>query len=293
MTFKPTTNPFIAMKSLTHFLITVAALAATLTTAKPSGFPVIDVAHIAANQTSHTIDYIQQLLHEANQQTQIVKQVEQITQLYEQIEQLYEQIEQMDDYLERFGDPKSLLDFDGLEELLDSLGQSTDGLDIEGILPEITGEAIFGHDGFGVFQSINPDITIEGETFERDAERYKPNDASRATIEQYREKKANVVERRDALREEIAGTTEQLRSAETDSEVKKLTGVLLGLQTELQATDRELDIARGDAEARAIENANQAEAQAKAEAEEDARRFEVGNRLDVQTYKLDRSPYGW
>jgi len=64
----------------------VVALVATLTTAKPSGIPVVDVAHIAANQTSHTIDYIQQLLHEANQQTQIVKQVEQITQLYEQID---------------------------------------------------------------------------------------------------------------------------------------------------------------------------------------------------------------
>jgi len=281
------------MNRLITYFLSLATLATTITTAKPSGIPVVDVAHIAVNQTSSTIDYIQQLLHEANQQTQIVKQVEQITQLYEQIEQLYEQIEQMDDYLERFGDPKSLLDFDGLDELLSSLGQATGGLDIEGILPGITGEDMFGQDGFGVFQPINPDITISGETFERDAERYKPNDASRATIEQYREKKESVIERRDVLREEISGTTEQLRSAETDSEVKKLTGVLIGLQTELQATDRELDIARGDAEARAIENANQAEAQAKAQAEEDARRFEVGNRLDVQTYKLDRSRYGW
>jgi hypothetical protein len=36
---------------------------------------------------------VQQVLHEANQQTQILKQVEQITQLYEQIEQRYTQIE--------------------------------------------------------------------------------------------------------------------------------------------------------------------------------------------------------
>ena len=68
---------------------------------------------------------------------------------------------------------------------------------------------------------------------------------------------------------------------------------MLGLQTELQATDRELDIARGDAEARALENQNQAEAAAKAEAEEDARRFEIANRRDVETYKLDRSRYSW
>ena len=106
-------------------------------------------------------------------------------------------------------------------------------------------------------------------------------------------KKEDVLERRDTLRAEIAETTEQLRSAETDSEVKKLTGIMLGLQTELQATDRELDIARGDAEARALENQNQAEAAAKAEAERDARRFEIANQRDVETYKLDRSRYSW
>jgi hypothetical protein len=57
-----------------------------------------------------------------------------------------------------------------------------------------------------------------------------------------------------------------LQSAETDSEVKKLSGVLLAQQTELQAVDRELDIARGDAEARVMENENQAQAESKARA---------------------------
>ena len=61
----------------------------------------------------------------------------------------------------------------------------------------------------------------------------------------------------------------------------------------MQAIDRELDIARGDAEARVMENENQAQAEAKARAEENARRFEAANRADVQTYKLDQSGYGW
>ena len=248
---------------------------------RATGIPVVDAAHIATNQVSHAIDYVQQVLHEANQQTQITNQLEQVAQLYEQIEQLYEQIEQMDDYLERFGDPKSIVDLAGFNDLMIELGGSTEGLDIEGLLPDITGEDFFGFDGSGIFQPIEPTITIGEEEVDRDA------------IEQYREKKAEVIERRDALREDISQTVDALRSAETDSEVKKLTGVLLGQQTELQAIDSELDIARGDAEARALENENQQEAEAKARAEENAKRFEAAGRADVETYKLDQSRYGW
>ena len=282
------------MKRIATQTLSIIALSLTLSgTLCVSGIPVVDAAHIATNRVSHAVDYVQQVLHEANQQTQIAKQVEQITQLYEQIDQLYEQIAQKDDYLERFGDPKAILDLAGFDQLLGELGKATEGLDIELKLPDITGEDFFGFDGSGIFQPIAPTITVGKEEFDRDPERYKPNDAARATIEQYREKKADVVERRDQLRGEIAQTTGQLQAASTDSEVKKLTGVLLGQQTELQAIDRELDIARGDAEARALENANQAQAEAKARTEESARRFEEGNRADVQTYKLDRSSYGW
>ena len=261
--------------------------------AAATGIPVVDAAHIASNRVSQAIDYVQQVLHEANQQTQILKEVEQIEQLYTQIEQLYAQIEQMDDYLERFGDPKEILDLAGFDKLMDDLGRATGGLDIESRLPDLDGQGMFEFDGEGVFEPIESTVTIGNQDFERDAGRYKPNDAARATIEQYREKKAQVIERRDALREEIASTAGQLRAAETDSEVKKLSGVLLSQQTELQAIDRELDIARGDAEARALENANQDDAQAKADAEAEARRFEEGNRRDLETYQLDQSPYGW
>lgn len=280
------------MKTITAIFAVILPVISQ-STSSASGIPVVDAAHIASNRVSHAVDYVQQVLHEANQQTQIGKQVEQIKQLYEQIEQLYQQIEQMDNYLERFGDPKAILDLAGFDQLLGELKQATGGLNIEERLPDLTGEDFFGFDGDGIFQPVTQEIEIGDETFERDAERYKPHDAARVTIEQYREKKADVLERRDALRGEIAQTTGQLQSAETDSEVKKLSGVLLAQQTELQATDRELDIARGDAEARVMENQNQAQAEAKARAEENARRFEAANRADVQTYKLDRSGYSW
>jgi TolA-binding protein len=191
----------------TILILLVASVASTfLTTAKASGIPVVDAAHIASNRVSHAVDYVQQVLHEANQQTQIGKQVEQIKQLYEQIEQLYTQIDQMDSYLERFGDPKEILDLAGFDQLLGELGKATEGLDIEAKLPDLAGENFFGFDGNGIFEPITQEIEIGDETFERDAERYKPHEAARVTIEQYREKKVEVMERRDTLRAEVSKT---------------------------------------------------------------------------------------
>ena len=282
------------MNRLTKILVLMVSVPlALLARASASGIPVVDAAHIAANKVAHSIDYIEQVLHEANQQTQILKEIEQIQQLYEQIQQLYTQIEQMDDYLERFGNPEEITDLAGLQNLLGELRKAIEGLDIEEKLPEITGEAMLGHDGEGVFEAIGESFAVGGEAVEREVERYKPEDAARETVAQYREKKTEVIERRDALKKEVAATTEQLRGATTDSEVKKLSGVLVGLQTELQAVDRELDIAAHDAAIRTLENDTQRQAESKATVEEDAKRFAEGNRRDVETYKIDTSRYGW
>jgi hypothetical protein len=257
------------------------------------GFPVVDVAHIASNRISWSVDFVEQVLHEANQQTQILKEIEQIEQLYTQIDQLTTQIAQVDDYLDRFGDPESIVDLAGLDGLLDQLGEATDDLDIAERMDEITGAGIFDFDGGGIFEGIAPDIAIDGEVFARETKRYKPEEAVKETVDQYREKKLEVIERRDVLKEEISGTVEGIRDATTDSEVKKLTGVLLGQQTELQAIDQELEIAASENAARDLENANQRRVEAKARAEAEVKRFEVGNQRDLDTYQLDQSRYGW
>jgi hypothetical protein len=276
--------------------VTLAPLALNWALSAPvsaAGIPVVDAVHIASNRIAHAVDYVQQVVHEVNQQTQILKQVEEITQLHEQIDQLYAQIEQMDSYLDRFGDPKAIANLAGLDKLLGELQRKTEGLDIDERLGEIDGEGIFGFSGDGVFKPVGESFTIGDQEFERNAEAYKPEDATRETIEQYRAKKKEVIERRDALKTEVAAATTQLKAAATDSEVKKLTGVLLGLQTELQALDEEVDIAAADAVVRDMENANQRRAKAKAALEENARRFAEGNRKDAATYKIDDSAYGW
>ena len=276
-----------------RFLVAVLLSVVLSSSALATGIPVVDAAHIASNRVSHAVDYVQQVLHEANQQTQILKQVEQIEQLYTQIEQLYTQIEQIDDYLERFGDPKAIADLAGLDRLLGELRTKTEGLNIEERFGEIDGEGMFRFSGDGIFQPVADSFEVGEQEFERRAELYKPEDVARETIEQYREKKKEVIERRDALKEDVAATTSQLKAATTDSEVKKLTGVLMGLQTELQVLDKELDMASDDARVREMENANQRRAEAKADLEENARRFAEGNRKDAETYRIDDSAYGW
>ena len=281
------------MKTRTPFIPAVIMLSLPFTQIFAGGFPVVDVVQIASNKISWATDLAQQVLQEANQQTQIANELEQIAQLYEQIDQMTTQIAQVDDYLDRFGDPESITELAGLDGLLDQLGEATDALDISERMGEITGAGIFEFDGGGIFKEIDADIAIDGEVFARDAVRYKPEDAIKETVDQFREKKLEVIERRDLAREEIASTVEALKEATTDSEVKKLTGVLLGQQTELQAIDRELDIAASENAARELENASQRRAEAKARTEAEVRKFEVANRRDVATYQIDQSRYGW
>ena len=281
------------MKTRTPFIPAVIMLSLPFSQIFAGGFPVVDVVQIASNKISWATDLAQQVLQEANQQTQIANELEQIAQLYEQIDQLTTQIAQVDDYLDRFGDPETITELAGLDGLLDQLGEATDALDISERMGDIAGAGIFEFDGGGIFKEISPDIAIDGEVFARDAVRYKPEDAIKETVEQFREKKLEVIERRDLAREEIASTVEALKEATTDSEVKKLTGVLLGQQTELQAIGRELDIAASENAARELENASQRRAEAKARTEAEVRKFEVANRRDVATYQIDQSRYGW
>jgi hypothetical protein len=281
------------MKPCFPFLAAVSAMLWPLSPTFAGGFPVVDVAHIASNRIAHATDYVQQILHEANQQTQILKEIEQIEQLYTQIDQLTTQIAQVDDYLDRFGDPETILDLAGLDELLSQLGQATDNLDVAERMRDVTGRGIFDFSGGGIYKEIKPDMEIDGEEFAREASRYKAEDAVRETVDEFRAKKLEVIERRDILKEEVGSTVEAIRTATTDSEVKKLTGVLLGQQTELQAIDRELEIAASENAARDLENANQRRADAKARAEAEAKRFEVGSLRDLDTYQLDQSIYGW
>ncbi len=263
------------MKLIHYLLLFAVQLIATPSESKAQfgiggPLPVIDHVHIGLNASHNALDLVEQI-------TQVLK--------------LIEQIRQMVDYLERFGDPKLILDVAGAEELLAALNQS--GL-IESS-PIIVGDAngidVFDYGGLGVYKPVGPLVTVDGVVAEpRDPSLYRPEDAAQKTFENYRVVQASVFSRREDLKRTVASTTAGLQAATTASEVQKLHGVLIGLQTELAAVDQELEFAALENLARHLENENQRRVNAKASIERDAAVLRTGSAKDQQFYPLYAEP---
>ncbi|MCI0533813.1 MAG: hypothetical protein L0Z50_01155 [Verrucomicrobiales bacterium] len=131
------------------------------------------------------------------------------------------------------------------------------------------GKATLTYDGNGIYKQI--DVTFKppsGKDVEREAAEYKPYEAVNRTTQNYTNVTADVLARRRTLKEQIAVTTERIQSATTAPEVQKLTGVLIGLNSALSATDKELDQAVSLSLVQDIENRNNAEKQIQARREE-------------------------
>jgi hypothetical protein len=241
------------------------------------GMPVIDAVAIANQKIAAHRAYLEQAL-------QGVEQIEQTLKLTEQIRQL-------DSYLERFGDPSSIKDLEGFDELYRQLNAASVLK-----LPELNREDLHTDEVFrplasNIGQNLQKEIIVDGKVeATRDGEIYAPEVAERRTQEDYQQVRASVLTRREVLRTSIAGTTKQIQQASTASEVQKLGLVLTGLQTELHATDRELDFAAKDMQARVLANATEREIMRKAAVEEERARLRVGIRKDAEIYKLFTTP---
>ena len=241
------------------------------------GMPVIDAVAIANQKIAAHKAYIEQLLQGIEQIEQTVK--------------LTEQIRQLDTYLERLGDPSKIKDLEGIDELYRQLN-SAPVLK----LPELKREDLQANEVFrpltsNIAKNIEKEIVLDGKVeATRDGEIYAPEVAERRTHDDYQQVRASVLTRREKLRTAIAGTTKQIQHASTASEVQKLGLVLTGLQTELQATDRELDFATNDIQARVLANVTEKEIMRKAAVEEERARLRVGTRKDAEVYKLFTTP---
>jgi hypothetical protein len=96
--------------------------------------------------------------------------------------------------------------------------------------------------------------------------------------------------RRVALKAEIARTTDALKAAQTDAEVQKLTGVLVGLSAALDGTDHEVSQATASAMVQDI--ANRADAQRQVEAKKEQQHAEFTEAVDKygKTFRLMNAP---
>ena len=83
----------------------------------------------------------------------------------------------------------------------------------------------------------------------------------------------NAAQRRAAIKDQIAQTTQQLQNATTDAEVQKLHGVLTSLNSDLASTDDEVNQAASAAMVQDIQNRNDQQKQIQALTEQQNAEF--------------------
>lgn len=232
--------------------------------------------------------HMQQVLDQAQN---IAKYVEMVNNQVQQITRLQSQLEQLQQYNKAFGDPSRIVSVVGVNGLVTDLRHTPVGQTITDLQRIADGKATLTYDGNGIYEQIGVTFkTPSGAEVAREAETYKPYEAVNRTTQNYTNVTADVLKRRQALKEQIALTTERLQSATTASEVQKLTGVLIGLQTDLNATDKELDQALSLSLVQDIENRNNVEKQVQARREEQKAEMSEAFGNYRATFQLNTQP---
>ena len=214
----------------------------------------------------------------------IENQVQQITTLTSQLQQLQQ-------YNQVFGNPSRILNLAGFTSLITDLQDTGVGQAIGQLENLAQGIDALQYDANGLYHNVGTTFTTpDGSTVRRDQNSYRQFAAINETTKNFTGVYADVVSRRDSLRQDIAATTEQLRAATTASEVQKLTGVLIGLNAELAATDKELDHAASVSIVQNAENQNDQAKQQQARVEEQQAEFSEGIQKYNNTITLTSEP---
>ncbi|MBU6410098.1 MAG: hypothetical protein KGR98_06905, partial [Verrucomicrobia bacterium] len=196
---------------------------------------------------------------------QILDQAQSMARYIQMINNEAQQIRQMQQYNIAFGDPASLVNIAGANELIGDLRQSEIGQPLEALQRSSQGISAMTFDGNGIYHDI-------GQTFQtpsaievrRQPAIYRENAALERATENYTTVYQVSTQRRLALKSNIAATTEKLQNASTASEVQKLTGVLIAQNADLADTDRQIDHAADMALIQEAENRDDRDKQAKA-----------------------------
>ncbi len=143
----------------------------------------------------------------------------------------------------------------------------------------------------GLFPSIGTSFTTpNGQAVTRLQAPYLPVAAVQKTTDNYLSVSTDATARRIALKEQIATTTDALEAADTDAEVQKLTGVLIGLSSTLNNTDYEINQATTSALVQDIANRNDAQRQIEARKEQQHAEFTEAMQLYGQKFRLMNAP---
>ena len=227
----------------------------------------------------------------ANQAANIAKYVQMIQNQVQQINTLTSQLQQLQQYNKVFGNPSQILNLAGFTGLIADLQNTGVGQAIGQLENLAQGIDALRYDANGLYHNVGVTFTTpDGASVSRNANLYRPFAAVNETTKNFSGVYADVVSRRDSLRQDIAATTQQLRAATTASEVQKLTGILIGLNAELAATDKELDHAMSVSVVQNAENQNDQAKQEQARLEEQQAEFTQGIQKYNNTIQLAAEP---
>lgn len=233
------------------------------------------------------VNTIQSIINTAQQVAQFVTMIENQV---EQIQSLEDQLTEFKHYESLFGDPKAVL-LTTVQPLVTDLRKTELGQTLTALEGAVdAGEAML-YDANGLFTSIGTTFnTPNGKAVTRLEAPYLPVAAVQKTTDNFLSVSTDATARRIALKEEIARTTEALKTAPTDADVQKLTGVLIGLSSALNNTDYEINQATASALIQDVANRNDAQRQVQAKKEQQHAEFTEAVQKYGQTFRLMNSP---
>jgi membrane-associated HD superfamily phosphohydrolase len=213
---------------------------------------------------------MQAIIDTAEQIAQFVTMVDNQVQ---QIETMGQQLSEFKNYESLFGDPKAVV-LSMVPNLNADLQKLEPGKNLDNLLSIADGNYALTYNDSGIFATVGVNFqTPRGQTIQRPADLYKPFAAVSRTADNYVSVADDAAQRRAAIKDQIAQTTEQLKNATTDAEVQKLHGVLTSLTADLASTDDEVNQAATSALVQDIQNRNDQQKQVQALTEQQNAEF--------------------
>jgi len=229
----------------------------------------------------------QQIFDEAES---IAKYVTMIDNQVQQIQTLGDQLSEFKNYESVFGNPSQVV-LSMVPSLDSDLKNIEPGLNLENLVSSADGNYALTYNNNGIYATVGSSFqTPGGQTIQRPANQYEPFAAVINTASNYVSVADNAAQRRAAIKDEIAQTTQQLQNATTDAEVQKLQGVLTSLNADLASTDAEVNQAVGSALVQDIQNRNDQQKQIQALTEQQNAEFEESVSNYTAKFKLLNAP---
>jgi type IV secretion system protein VirB5 len=230
---------------------------------------------------------VQQILDQAEN---IAKYVQMIDNQVQQIQTLSDQLSEFKNYENLFGNPSQVAL--SMVPALDSDLQNTEpGQLLENLVSSANGSYALTYNDNGLYATVGTTFqTPGGLTIQRPSDQYKKFAAINDTANNYVSVADDAAKRRASIKNQIAQTTEQLKSATTDAQVQKLHAVLTGLNGDLASTDDELNQAADSAVVQEIQNRNDQQKQIQALTEQQNAEFEEATSNYAAKFQLFDQP---